>query len=87
MSIAGYSLPDLFALNSKADINLKWFLKNHGNLIRDYNNEFIAIENGDVLEHDSEMEEFFNRLKRNVNYSNSTLIQFITDINIKLDKG
>jgi hypothetical protein len=78
MSIAGYSLPDLFALNSKTDINLKWFLKNHGNLIRDYNNEFIAIENEDVIEHHSEMEGFFNRLKRNENYSNSTLIKFIT---------
>ncbi len=79
MSIAGYSLPDLFALNSKTDINLKWLLKNRGNLIRDYNNKFIAIENGKVIEHHSEMEEFFKRLKRNKNYSNSTLIQFITD--------
>ena len=81
-----YSLKELFDSGYQSDLNLKWFIENQEKLIQDYNNEYVAIDDGIIIEHHPDMDEFFNLLKRNTNRPYSALVQFITDRNIKVNK-
>jgi hypothetical protein len=81
-----FSISNLIETSSKADNNLKWFLERHDLLVENYDGKYIAIDNNDVLDSDADINSLLQKLQVNPKYSNSTLIQFISNRNIKLTK-
>jgi hypothetical protein len=81
-----HSLIDLFEIDEKASKNLTWFCENGDYLVNHYNNEYVAIDDENVIEHHPDADEHHRLLERNENHSNSTIIQFITDKNVKMTK-
>ena len=58
--------------------NLKWYEDNRETLLKDYNRYFIAIEGGEVIEYSKDIQRFYDRLSKNPQNSESTLIRFIS---------
>ncbi len=71
------SLLEMPNIISKANANFKWFVDNHEMLIDKYKDKFVAIDNDEVIESNSDIHDLLKRLQENKNHSNSTLIQFI----------
>jgi hypothetical protein len=68
---------------TKSNLNLKWFINNHEMLIDRYRDKFVAIDDERVVDSEMTLNELLNRLRRNGQYTNSMLIQFIHDRNTK----
>jgi hypothetical protein len=78
------SLFELPKTIEKSNLNMKWFFKNQEWLMSNFLNEFVAIDNEQSIDHAPTYNELLHKLKKIKQYTNSTLIQFIHDKNIKL---
>ncbi len=64
--------------------DLCWFESNLNNLRSRYNNEFIAFQNEEILEHDSSLDNVIDKLKkRNVDTS-EIFIKFVSKVKVIL---
>lgn len=79
-----FSIANLIETSSKADSNLKWFLEKHDMLVENYQGKYVAIDNEDVIDSDNDINSLLQKLQVNSKHSNSTLIQYINDRNVKL---
>lgn len=50
---------------SNFEINAKWLRKNYDDLKNDFNNEWVAVLDESVLDHDTNLERLVKRLKSN----------------------
>jgi hypothetical protein len=57
----------------------KWLQKNYDELIKEFNLEFIAIRNHQVVAHHKEMNEFERELKQNNIAILDVVVEFIRD--------
>ena len=51
-------------LLNKLDNDLEWFKKNQTDLENKYNDQFIAIENGNVIENDKSLDHLLSKLEK-----------------------
>jgi P pilus assembly chaperone PapD len=79
-----FSIANLIETSSKADSNLKWFLEKNDMLVENYQGKYVAIDNEDVIDSDNDIHSLLQKLQVNPKHSNSTLIQYINDRNVKL---
>ncbi|MPZ08360.1 MAG: hypothetical protein GEU26_18425 [Nitrososphaeraceae archaeon] len=68
----------------KSNMNMKWFFNNQEWLISNFLDEFVAIDNEQLIDHSKNSKELLDKLKKNKQYTNSLLIQFVHGKNIKL---
>ena len=69
---------------AKSNLNLKWFSNNHENLIDEYQDKFVAIDDERIIDSDKDINELLERLKKNNRYTDSMLITFVQIRNTKL---
>jgi hypothetical protein len=69
---------------TKSNANLKWFIDNHEMLLDKYQEKFVAIDEEQVIESNSDIKELMEILKQNNRLSDSALIQYINNRNTKL---
>ena len=69
---------------AKSNLNLKWFSNNHENLIDEYQDKFVAIDDERIIDSDKDINELLERLKKNNRYTDSMLITFVQNRNTKL---
>lgn len=62
------------------DSTLEWFKENIGLLKEKYNNNFVAIENREVIAYDPKMEGLINKLKHLNKDASKIFIQFVSKI-------
>ncbi|MEM5869594.1 MAG: DUF5678 domain-containing protein [Candidatus Aenigmatarchaeota archaeon] len=68
-------------LIEKMDKNDELVRKNYEELQKKYKNEFIAIKNGKVIDHDTEIEKLRDRLKTKEKDLTTILVYFIPEKN------
>lgn len=78
------SLFELPKIMEKSNMNMKWFFNNQEWLISNFLDEFVAIDNEHLIDHSKNSKELLDKLKKNKQYTNSLLIQFVHGKNIKL---
>jgi hypothetical protein len=71
---------DVVQLLLQGQNNLMWFNSNWNKLAKDFNNKFIAIENKEVIESDSDLDSLLDKLKSKGVDSSETMIKFISKI-------
>ena len=64
---------------SKGFANNKWLIDHYRELIRTYNNQFVAVMDGKVIDSDVDPEVLLNRLKKKGVDVSAVAIDFITD--------
>jgi hypothetical protein len=69
---------------AKSNLNLKWFSNNHENLIDEYQDKFVAIDDERIIDSDKDINELLERLKKSNRYTDSMLITFVQNRNTKL---
>ena len=69
---------------TKSNANLKWFIDNHEMLLDKYQEKFVAIDDGQIIDSNTDIKELMDKLKQSNRYSDSTLIQYINNRNTKL---
>jgi hypothetical protein len=74
-------IPDIL---TKSNANLKWFIDNHEMLLDKYQEKFVAINDGQIIDSNTDIRELMDKLKQSNRYSDSTLIQYINNRNTKL---
>ncbi len=74
-------IPDIL---TKSNANLKWFIDNHEMLLDKYQEKFVAIDDGQIIDSNTDIKELMDKLKQSNRYSDSTLIQYINNRNTKL---
>ena len=57
----------------------KWLQENYNELIKEFNLEFVAIRNHEVVAHNKEMNEFERELKQNNIAILDIVVEFIRD--------
>lgn len=62
--------------------DLVWLDNNRQKVIRNYKNEFVAIKDGNVLDHDKSSKVLFSKLRKSGENPSILLIEFIKDQNI-----
>jgi len=65
-------------LLNKLDNDLEWFKKNQTDLENKYNDQFIAIENGNVIENDKSLDHLLSKLEKIGKDSAEVLIKFVS---------
>lgn len=80
----GMSLLELPRTMGKANSNMKWFIDNQQPLIDKFPNEYVAIDNEQLIDQDKKFESLLERLKNNGQYTDTVLIQQVHDKNAKL---
>ena len=71
---------DVVQLLLQGQNNLMWFNSNWNELVRDFNNKFIAIENKEVIESDTNLDSLLNKLRSKGVDSSETMIKFVSKI-------
>ena len=67
-------------LISKAEANHKWIDERHDQLTKKYNNRWIAVLDGDVIDSDTDLEKITKRLRKKLGLKYSTVvIEYISD--------
>ena len=66
-------------LIEKMNENDKLVRKNYGKLQEKYKNEFIAIKDGKVIDHDASIEKLIDRLKTTEKDLTTILVHFIPE--------
>ena len=74
-------IPDIL---TKSNANLKWFIDNHEMLLDKYQEKCVAIDDGQIIDSNTDIKELMDKLKQSNRYSDSTLIQYINNRNTKL---
>jgi Family of unknown function (DUF5678) len=74
-------IPDIL---TKSNANLKWFIDNHEMLLDKYQEKFVAIDDGQIIDSNTDIKELMDKLKQSNRYYDSTLIQYINNRNTKL---
>lgn len=69
---------------TKSNANLKWFIDNHEMLLDKYQEKFVAIDDGQIIDSNTDIKELMDKLKQSNRYSDSTLIQYIKNRNTRL---
>ena len=69
---------------TKSNANLKWFIDNHEMLLDKYQEKFVAIDDGQIIDSNTDIKELMDKLKQSNRYSDSTLIQYINNRNTRL---
>jgi hypothetical protein len=69
---------------TKSNANLKWFIDNHEMLLDKYQEKFVAIDDGQIIDSNTDIKELMDKLKQSNRYSHSTLIQYINNRNTRL---
>ena len=64
---------------SKGFANNKWLIDHYRDLIQTYNNRFVAVMDGKVIDSDVDPEVLLNRLKKKGVDVSAVAIDFITD--------
>jgi hypothetical protein len=78
------TLIEISDILTKSNANLKWFIDNHEMLLDKYQEKFVAIDEEQVIESNSDIKELMEILKQNNRLSDSALIQYINNRNTKL---
>ena len=65
-------------LLDKLDNDLEWFKKNQTDLENRYNDRFIAIENGKVIENDKSLDHLLSKLEKIGKDLTGVLIKFVS---------
>lgn len=74
-------IPDIL---TKSNANLKWFIDNQEMLLDKYQEKFVAIDDGQIIDSNTDIKELMDKLKQSNRYYDSTLIQYINNRNTKL---
>ena len=74
-------IPDIL---TKSNANLKWFIDNHEMLLDKYQEKFVVIDDGQIIDSNTDIKELMDKLKQSNRYYDSTLIQYINNRNTKL---
>ncbi len=64
---------------AKGLANHKWLVGHYKELIKDYNNMFVAIYDGKVIDYDTDPRELLKRLKEKGVDISTVAIDFVTD--------
>jgi len=64
--------------------NLEWFQSNYEDLKRQYKQEYIAIDDQQVLGHDSDIERLVEKMRREHGDLGAFVIEFLTDKKLQL---
>ena len=71
-------------LLKKSEEDLEWFNENYEELKEDYDNEFVAIKEGNILAHNKDFEKLLNKLKTMKENPANITIKYISKIKIVL---
>ena len=71
-------------LMEKMEKNDKFIREDYRKLQEEYKNEFVAVDNGKVLDHDSDMNNLITKLKSRKKDLTLVLIHFIPEKGIKI---
>jgi len=74
-SLDDFAKSDLDKLERLAD-NFKWIHKQHDNLKKKYDNQYVAIKDKMILDRDTNLDRLVNRLDIR-NYDDSIAIEYI----------
>ena len=58
--------------------DIRWFLANYQRLLKEYEMEWVAIQNGNVVDHDSDLTRLVERLRARGLRPELMLIRFIS---------
>jgi hypothetical protein len=64
--------------------NLTWFQSHYEELKRQYNNEYVAIDNEGLLDHDPDLETLVERIRRENGDLVAVVIEYLTDKKLQL---
>jgi hypothetical protein len=59
--------------------DLDWFQNNYNDLKNDYKNEYVAIKDENLIDHDVNLNHLLNRLKTKYDDMNSIVVEFINE--------
>ena len=59
--------------------DLDWFQNNYNDLKNDYKNEYVAIKDESLIDHDVSLNHLLNRLKNKYDDTNSIVVEFINE--------
>ena len=65
-------IPDIL---TKSNANLKWFIDNHKMLLDKYQEKFVAIDDGQIIDSNTDIKELMDKLKQSNRLSDSALIE------------
>ncbi|MBI2668055.1 hypothetical protein HYX17_04795 [Candidatus Woesearchaeota archaeon] len=71
-------------LLKKSEEDLEWFNENYEELKEDYDNEFVAIKEGEVISHDKDFERLLNKLKTMKENPAKVIIMHVSKIKLIL---
>jgi thymidylate kinase len=66
------------------DKNLEWFQSNYEELKKQYNNEYVAIDNQRLLDHNPDLERLIERIRREYGDLGAFVIEYLTDKKLQL---
>lgn len=64
--------------------NVNWFQSNYDDLKRKYKNEYVAIDNQEVLGHDSDLERLIEKMRQKYGDLGAFVIEYLTDKKLQL---
>ena len=67
-------------LLNKTEEDLKWFSRNYNNLVSKFDQQFVAIAEGKVIEADKDLQVVIEKLKTHNLNPSETLIRFVSKI-------
>lgn len=68
----------------KFDKNVEWFQSHYEKLKSQYNEEYVAIGNGGLLDHDPGLERLVERLRQKQVDMGAVVIEFLTNKKLQL---
>ncbi len=66
------------------DKNVEWFQSHYEELKKQHNNEYVAIDNQRLIDHDPDLERLIERVRREHGDLGPVVIEYLTDKKLQL---